>query len=161
MSDQFRRSYETQTICDALIALQPGALLSYAAISEKVGTDIDGQSSALHSARRIVERDHGMVFASETKIGIRRLDDQQIVQNTVAARQHIGRSAKRALRRLGSVQNFAGLSDAEQKAHQAHAVIYAAMADAASRETIKKLEIAKPTDGRLLLANILSAQVRP
>lgn len=158
MPDQFKRSYETQALIDALSTVAPGSTITYAALSEAVGMDVSGTTAALRMARIILARESQKLFATERKVGVRRLTDTQIVQESHRSRSRIGRESRRAIQRLACVQNFAGLSEAERQTHQAHAVIYGMIADAASHKTVKALQSAAVVDGRSLLSNLLQSK---
>lgn len=157
MPDQFRRSFETNQLVDALAALQPGAIIGYDELSRLAGREIDGSSAALASARRIVESDNAVAFSIERKIGVRRLTDAQIVQDTVGNRTRMQKATKRAVRRLAAVVDFNALSDSEKRLHQAHATIYSIIGDAASRESVKRIERAT-SDPRSLLSRIIETK---
>jgi hypothetical protein len=148
----FRRSYETQALVERLSRLEQGQSLAYADLAAAAGCPVTGATPALASARRIVETETGAVFAVDRGLCVRRLTDAEIVEATPGARTRIARAAKNAARRLAGVQDYAGLTDAQKRAHQAHAAIYAIIADAASRPSVKRLETTARPDGAALLA---------
>lgn len=150
----FRRSLETQELIERLSKLEPGALVSYADLSEVAGETITGGTPALQSAKRAVEKERGVALSVERGVGVRRLTDDEIVDDTHGARSRIRRQSKRALSRLSAVIDFASLSDEKKRTHQAHAVIYAVIADKASSGAVKRVQSTVNIDGASLLEAI-------
>jgi hypothetical protein len=150
----FKRSLETQEIIAALEKMQPGELVTYADLSRIAGEPISGASGALQSAKRIVENENEFAFAVERKLGIRRLTDEQIVDDTHGARVKICRHSKRALNRLSAIKDFSSLDDNKKRAHQAHAVIYAVVAEKTAANSVKRITSTVKIDGMELLSAI-------
>lgn len=150
----FRRSLETQELVARLTLLQEGQLISYEDLSVIAGEQITGASSILQTAKRIVENESGYVLSVERGVGVRRLDDSQIVEDTHGARVKIARQSKRALKRLSGVKNFDALTEEQRRTHQAHAVIYAVISEKASSKSIKRVSSTVKVDGNALLAAI-------
>lgn len=155
--ERFRKSYETQKIEAFLRDLPIGETATYARLSELINSTVDGATSALLSARDILEREGGYVFATVTKTGVKRLSDADIVQDTEDARRRLARRAKVAMRRLGNIKDFSSLTDDQKRRHQAHAVIYAAIAEKASSANAAQLTRTVSIDGQAMLAAIKSA----
>lgn len=150
----FKRSLETQELVARLATLDIGELVTYVELSEIAGEPISGASSALQSAKRIVEHENDIALAVERGVGIRRLTDDQIVEDTHSARVRICRQSKRALTRLSSVKDFASLDDEKKRAHQAHAVIYAVVAEKTAAKSVKRITSTVKIDGGELLSAI-------
>ena len=69
----------------------------------------------LDTARRRVMEDDGIVFGAVLNVGIKRLNDEEIVSTGTHDVQKIHRISKRAGRRLDNVKEFDGLGMDKQK----------------------------------------------
>lgn len=159
MTETFKRSYETQALVDALSKMAVGDIAGYAALATAAGCPIDGSSAALARARAIVEKQRGFVFAALYKTGIKRLNDTEIVQASHSARTRINRAAKRSIRHLGSIGDYASLPPELQRTHTAHMTIMAVIAENASRATVKRIETATANSSAAGLLKHLASQV--
>lgn len=157
MTERFRKSFETQKIEDRLRSMAIGEIVSYADLAALIGSPVDGSCQPLNSARAMLERSGDYVFATMTKEGVKRLSDREIVADTQSSRQRIARQAKRAMRRLSNIKDFNALSDDEKRQHQAHAVIYAAIAEQASSGKVRQLLPTVNVNGQAMLAAIKEA----
>lgn len=154
---RFHRSFETQKILDLLVKIPSGEVITYKAMTEACGAEINGYSYAARSARALAEKETGFIFSPVTGVGLKRLTDDEIVQNSHADRSRLRNIAKRALVKLTAVQNFHGLPEDLKRTHQAHATILAVVADVASAETANRLQTTQ-TNSRELLSNIISTK---
>lgn len=157
MTEAFRKSYETQQIEAALRALAIGETATYDTLSKASGKDISGSSPQLASARRILEREGGYVFSIIHKTGVKRLSDSEVITDTHGARARIAKKAKTAMLRLSNIQSFDRLTDDEKRQHQAHAVIYAAVAEKASSQSMRGLLPTVNINGQAMLSAIKEA----
>jgi hypothetical protein len=128
----FQKSDLTQKTHDLLIGVNDE--ISYATLASHVGlATFDARlRSAVISARRSLEREHGIVFETVRGIGLRRLADADVVRSTSAIRQSINRKAKSGIRRLGAVRNFAALPLKEQGQATINQTIFAMVQDASA-----------------------------
>lgn len=152
MREHFRRSLETQELVKQLEQLQPGQLMHYANLAQACGARVYGNSSALRSARRIVQNERGWVLVAEPGTGVRRLSDAQIIEQTAQPRMRINRMARRAARNLAAVENFAALSPEAQRVHQVHAIVYAHVSDNTATKTIARLVASPASDAAAVIA---------
>lgn len=152
MREQFRRSLEIQEIVKQLENLAAGDIVSYQQLSVACGSRIHGASSALRSARRIVQNEQGWVLVAEPNSGIRRLTDVQIVEQTAQPRMRISRMARRAARNLAVVGDFAALSLEAQRVHQVHAIVYAHVADSTATKTVSRILASPASDTAAVIA---------
>jgi ribosomal protein L30/L7E len=127
----FQKSDLTQKTHDLLIGVN--GEVSYATLASHVGLAefTPRLRSAVISARRSLEREHGIVFETVRGLGLRRLADIDVVRSTNAIRQSIHRKAKSGILRLGAVRNFADLPPQEQAQATINQTIFA-MAQGAS-----------------------------
>jgi hypothetical protein len=87
------------------------------------------------SARRALEREHGIVFAVERGMGLRRMNDAEKVRSTHQVRQAITRKAKGGLKRLDAVANYSALPLHEQTVATINRTVFQATHDAARLAT--------------------------
>jgi hypothetical protein len=114
---RFEKSADTKVLENVLSEMKVGDMLTYAELSKAIGRDVRQFAiGALASARGSLLKEKKMVFAIERKIGIKRLDDNQIIDSTEADRLHMQRTGKKSLAKLASV-SFENLSEEKKKQH--------------------------------------------
>ena len=114
-------SAETRLLSELIGAMQVGDVLTYEKLSEHIGRDVRLHAlSSLGSARKIAQRDFGVVVGVIRKVGIERMGDAGILgivdQSVLRARRAFGRTAK-TLR----VADYARLTEAQQAEYNAKA----------------------------------------
>lgn len=133
----FSVSPETAALVDVLKAVPYGEMISYQEIAIKAGAF---KPSHLASARNIVARDNGAVFAAVRGIGLRRLTSDEAHNVGANARSSIRRKANRSIKMmLGLVRNNNSMDDNSRKrisAEIAHNGLLAHMARDAVQEKI-------------------------
>jgi len=95
------RSYETQLLVDRLSKVPEGDFLAYSDLSTIIGEKIDGSSSRLASARRVVQSESQIVFETIRGEGIKRADAPGVVRAANAGVEKIRRESRRRLKILG------------------------------------------------------------
>lgn len=91
----FELSAEAQKLIEVLSTMDtPGNFVSYEALNEAAGKDVQQYRSALSTARRRVKRDSGYVFGVERGIGLKRLSDEEIAEVTLSVVQSVRRQVK-------------------------------------------------------------------
>ena len=134
-------SVDTRTLYDRIITAKAGDEITYAALSELIGRDVQTVArSALHSARKMAMRDHNVVFGVVRNEGLKRLADVEVVQTGEATVAKLRRVAKRGIRTITSVQDFAQLPDAAKIKHNTFASMFGAVAAMAKPASMKRLE---------------------
>lgn len=106
------RSDRTRRLC-ALLRSANG-LISYDRLEADMGEPIAALRRVLGAARHYLERDEGIVFATERGVGLRRMDDRAKVQSAAQFQQALRRTAGRGLRRLDTIHDLTRLSPADQ-----------------------------------------------
>jgi hypothetical protein len=91
---------EVDALAKALVAVPIRETISYAALSEVVGYDVQRKPFALFKARKRVESDTGLRLATVKGEGIKKLDAEAIAGIGAAARKNIARKAARQAQRL-------------------------------------------------------------
>jgi hypothetical protein len=130
---------DTSTLQKALAVMEPGAVVSYDALTELIGRDVrDGARGCLSSAmRRLVAE--GKVFACVRGEGVKRLRDTEIVGEGQAVVAKMRRAARRANRKLAAV-DFDALPAASKVQHNLGMSVLAVMEHMAKHSTLKALE---------------------
>ena len=95
-TNAFEISPDTQALVAALAEISVGSLVTFEQLSACIGRDVREHRHLLYCARRVAERDNGIVFGSVRGVGLQRLTVEQIPHIGQSARRHIRSSAKRA-----------------------------------------------------------------
>lgn len=93
-------SADVAALVDALKSVPVGSTISYAEMTAAIGRKITDHRHLIHSALRIVARDHGAVFANDRGAGYTRLDTASLPNVGVAARGRIRRKARSAAKTI-------------------------------------------------------------
>jgi hypothetical protein len=101
----FRRSAQTEKIVELLRAASIGATVTYGALSDAIGEDVQRHRHYLISATRILEGE-GVLFRTETNIGVRRIAAHELPAVGQEAINRTRRTAKRGSRRLGLIDRM-------------------------------------------------------
>ena len=100
MIPDFSRSTQTLALIEVLQAASIGAVVTYAALTEAVGEDVQGPARHyLYSAMKAVQSE-GIAFGTVRGQGVKRLTADEIPAIGDAALLHIRRSSKRARKRM-------------------------------------------------------------
>ena len=136
----FQKSNDTKILESVLEQAKVGDLITYAELSKAIGRDVRKFAQpSLCSARRGLQRDKQMVFGVETNVGLKRLNDEEIVVSSEADRRRMKRAATRSLKKL-SVVNFSGLSDEAKKQHIVASAQLGAIEMFSGKNAMKKIE---------------------
>ena len=151
-------SADTALLYARLKRLAPSETASYEDLSEVIGRDVrNGARSNLGSAMRRALTNDGIVLASVRKVGVKRLDDPEIVSTGDAAISRIRRSTRRAARKLAAT-DFDRLGDADKISHNTFISILGALHDSTKPSSVERVRIEVKTAGqRLPLAKTLAA----
>jgi hypothetical protein len=133
-----------ELLAGLLETLPIGQVLTYSAMSGKIGTDVQASYWLLKAAREKAEKNLGCLYEPERGIGIRRLESATAPEVGLSAIGKVRRIAKRSAKRLARL-NTNSLSEPEQR----RVIGYTAMLGA----------IATVADGRR--AQVIGAIVDP
>lgn len=141
------RRFETEQLVKLLSTTAVGETITYKQMSEACGCEVKSTSGFLTSARRIVLNDDRCVFVSVRNVGLKRATDVDIATSVSdgdvkKSRRH----AKRALKKLGSVDDFSAMPNHAQLKHVIKSSFFGAVAFLAQRGKLN--EIAKAATGR-------------
>ena len=108
----FNRSPKTEK----LLAIFRGTndLLTYERIANEMGEPLDDLRQTIACVRLYLERDEGVVFLCERKVGYRRLTDAEKVESSATIQHKIRRTAVKGVMRINAVSDMAGLSNEQQ-----------------------------------------------
>lgn len=136
----FVTSIDTRTLADALAKVDPGAFVSYSALSAIIGRDVTKAArGVLDAARRTVQRDTRIVFDVVRTEGLRRLVDPEIARSGDVTRGKIHRAASRGIKRV-SCADYDKLADGDKVAHNASLSMLGAVKLFTTRRAVRKLE---------------------
>lgn len=136
---RFEISADRKIIENMLENTEVGQLVTYEALSKAIGRDVRTYASgALQGARKALLQKR-IVFDCESKVGLVRLNDAQIIDSTESERARIMRASKRGLQKLASVE-FSKLSDEEKKKHVARSAVFGTLTMFSTASSVKKIE---------------------
>lgn len=134
-------SIDTQTLERLLLTIGVGETVSYKALSDSIGRNIqNGASHLLQSARRRLQRESAMVFEAVHGKGLKRLDDIGIANCGESARVKMHNLARRTRQKLTCVQNFDALPNDAKVKHNVAMSIFGALSEVTKAKAVKKLE---------------------
>lgn len=131
----FERAKITVDLCNLLRGANGD--VTYAAIETVTGKPFDEVRQTVISARRYLERDEGIVFATIRGVGLRRLNDAEKVESATGFTRRIRRVAGRGIQRLNAVSEPAALSNSDQLALTIRKTVFEAVQRQASQDTGK------------------------
>ena len=137
----FQRGADASRLCEELAMTSVGSIVTYAHLSDTIGKPVTGATGALTSARRIVQRENGTVFACIRNEGLKRLDSEAIVDMSGMRVQGVRRHARRVVKTL-TLAIYEELRDASKQKAIAIASVLSVVADLAREKSIHTVEIA-------------------
>ncbi len=137
-------SIEAQILIKELSQLNPDDFISYTDLSALIGRDVQAEGrSALTTARRVVLREHGLVFSPIINKGLHCMTEEEIAQSGIYGITKIKRIANREKKKLHlGIKNFDSLSNESKIKHNAAASIFGVFQIMASSKSTKKIETA-------------------
>lgn len=138
----FQMGADTRFLCQRLAKMQPGDFISYAALGEEIGRIVVGGTPALQSARRALLKSDNILFAPVKGEGLRRMNDDNIVDDLGNHRRRARRAARRGVRAGVCVSNFGALDPQRQMAYVTNMSVMAMMAETSSDKSAAKIEMA-------------------
>lgn len=112
-------SIEAQELIRRLLRATVGEVITYAELSVVAMGDVQEQKrGVLTTARKRLLEDHDMVFEAISNVGLKRLNDEEIVVTGEAPLVRINRMARRGMRKLACV-DYDNLANDLQIKHNA------------------------------------------
>lgn len=134
------KSADTKILESLLAEAKIGDMVTYEAMSKAIGRDVREHAlSSLRTARRGLEKEKRIVFGVEKNVGLKRLQDSEIVATAEASRKHLQRTAKRSLTRLAAVE-FEKLNEDDRRRHVTYSAQMGAVAMFAAKSSTNKIE---------------------
>jgi hypothetical protein len=124
-----------------LIKTNIGDVVPYSELEELVGRSVrDKGAWILSSARRRAFTQNSMLFGTISKVGVKRLNDQEIVDTAGAAITRIHKASLRAARNLTAIRDFESLDTTYKTKHNTGASALALLNHITKEGQLKKLE---------------------
>jgi hypothetical protein len=155
----FEMSEDARLLSQSLLKAEQGSLLKYEQLSEIIGKPITSARAALQTARRYALREEGIVFGVERGIGIRRLNDDEIVAASVAQRKFLRNKARRAAKEL-SAADYRMLTAAKQLMATATMSIFLTIKATVSDRAVQTLQVLGGSSKSLPIKETLQALLR-
>jgi len=154
---RFKRSFETQQLVQRLEKADVGDVIPYNELSAVAGERIEGASSSLVTARRVMQNEYGRVFLCVPGVGVKRASADEIVKTGSQTVTHIHRTARRGLVRLG-LADPAELTDEAKREFNEKASHLALLEHVTGRKAAKRLAAAvTETQAKLPVQKTLEA----
>ncbi len=159
----FKMSADTRLLKQALEKLDQGGYISYKDLSFIIAKPVEGSTPALQSAKAsLLKVDY--VFAPVRGEGLKRLRDDEIVHASDGDVRGLRRKAKKGVRKLVSVQEFAKLDPKLQLQHTTRTSLMTMIADVTTARGLTKVEkqvVSSGRSGELPIAETLAAFMKP
>ena len=152
-------SVDTMLVHDLLEKKEVGDVVTYAELTKLIGRDIQNKArGCLNTAKRMLQREKRFVFGTIMTVGVKRLDDVQIVGTSESTLKKIRGESKRGARRLACVHDYDGLPNGEKIKHNAAVSMLGALSQATKPGSIKRIEskVAEANE-RLAIGSTLEA----
>ena len=134
------KSSDTKILESVLSEMKIGDFISYEQLSKSIGRDVRKFAiGALQTARLAMQRDHKMVFGVDRGSGLRRLNDEQIVDASELGRRKLQRTAKREIKKLETVE-FDKLTEPTKRKHIAASAQMGVIAMFSGKSSSKRIE---------------------
>lgn len=99
----FNINHDVAALADRLRAVSIGEVITKSQVSDALGRDIDRFPWLLMRARKVVNDEHGIVFETLIRVGLRRLPADETHKVGEVARSRIRRTARNANRVISNV----------------------------------------------------------
>lgn len=137
---QYEMSADSRAIFDRLKACKVGDVVSYDEIDKIARRNVRGRDRyVLVSAIKAALRE-GLVFDAVRGVGVKLLNDVEIVSTAEGVIPRIRRLSRRATRKLTSVRDFNGLPNDHKVKHNATLSMLGAVSMFARGESVSKVE---------------------
>lgn len=135
----FALSSDSRLLAQRLRDLKVGEQITYAELGAVISSPVHGGTPALRTALRMLLRDDDRVFGVMRGIGLRRLNDQEIIAAADTDVVSIRHKARRAARKITAIADYDALSPKDQLAHTLKLSMFAAIGEMATERGMKKL----------------------
>ncbi|MFH1719068.1 MAG: hypothetical protein ABIF19_17070 [Planctomycetota bacterium] len=135
-------SVDVKLLYQRIAAMEPGDTISYDDLSGIVYRDIRSPKgwALMASARRKALHDDGIVTECVTNVGVKRMDDVAIIGATPAYIKRVRRAARTSATKIGSIQDYAALSDNDRVQHDMAATALGLVLMGTAPKQLKRIE---------------------
>jgi hypothetical protein len=152
----FQMSADARLLMQHLAKATVGQSFTYADLGAVISRKVDGSFGPLRTALHRLLKDEAMVFGTIMAVGIKRLNDQEIVAEGGSAAESIRRKASRSIERQMKA-DFAGLPREAQAKFTAQVSVMASVAMMTRTKSLQKIEaVASPAVKELPIAQTLA-----
>lgn len=142
----FTASSDAKVLAHVLRNTATGQIAAYSQLTAAIARDVqsdarDVQSDArsvLETARQIVQREDKMIFDAVRGMGLKRLNDEEIVGLGDRTRDHVRRSARRVVKKMVCV-DYNNLSAEKQVQHNTALSMFGLFAEIATDKSARRL----------------------
>jgi hypothetical protein len=135
----FEASADAKTLASMLKTCPIGDVLTYDQLSRAVGRSVTTDArSALYTARSIVQKEDRMVFDVVRTVGLKRLSNEEIVDLSDKARDHVRRTSKKTAKKLTCV-DYDAMNTEKQVKHNTALSMFCVFAELATEKSTKRL----------------------
>lgn len=147
---RFEKSADTKVIESVLAEANIGDVVTYEQISKAIGRDVrEFALSALGSARRGVFKEKKYVFEVIDNVGLKRLNDQEIVSSSARDIRKLRKTARRGIAKLAIV-NFDELPEEKKREHTTAAAQMGVIEHFATSGATRRIEKAVDSTKRVI-----------
>jgi hypothetical protein len=136
----FRLSIDSRQLIERLGELNPGEHVTYAELSKLIGRNIRTEARACLSTAIRHHLRAGIVFGPIRNVGVKRLEDLELVGEGDRSMQHLRRHVRRSAQKLASFKDFAALPEGDKTRVLATQSLLGAMAMFSQPQAIKKMQ---------------------
>lgn len=134
----FQMSADARLLIQHMSKATIGQTFTYEELKGVISRPVDGSSGALRTALKRLLRDKGFVFGCVHKVGVKRLNDDEIVSEGGQAADRIRRHAKRSIERQMKA-DFSKLSREQQGRFTSQVSVMASIAFMTSSAQMQKV----------------------
>lgn len=152
-------SSDTRVIASRLCKLEPGQVISYDELNTLIAGNVrNGKAHNLHSARRVISREHGIATGTVRGVGVKRLMPGELPSIGDEACQRARRTARRGVKRLIEAASKTTMDQTTSTMLHARVSLLGAIAHAGSTSGIKRVEqeLANTKSGELPVSRTLA-----
>jgi hypothetical protein len=149
MTVTFEMSADTRLLKQVLAKAKVGDTITDADLGAAIDKTVDGSTGNVRTAIKRLQRDEGMVFGRVTKVGWKRLNDQEIVATGVRDVDQIRRKASRSVERQMKA-DFDNLNNKEKAQFTAQVSVMASVSMMTRPASLAKVEDIAKSDTKEL-----------
>lgn len=135
----FVASVDAVKLAEVLASTEVNQIVKYTYLTEVIGRDVLQNRSLMETAKAIVQRENGFVFAAVRSVGLKRLQSEDIVDLGDNARARIRRVASTTTKKLKCVQ-YDAMPREKQIKHNTTLSMLGVIAELGSEKSYLRLE---------------------